>query len=48
MVNAVKDVAETVGGDKKQTESELLMKLLNTHSEGQTENSLRYTIVLLT
>lgn len=29
IVNAVKQVAEVIGGDKKSTESELLMKLLS-------------------
>ncbi|XP_064210778.1 small ribosomal subunit protein mS31 [Tribolium castaneum] len=38
MTRVVKDVAETLGGDVKQTETELLMKLLKTSEEGKASN----------
>lgn len=37
MQEAVKDVAQSLGGDVKQTESELLMKLLNP-TQGEQDN----------
>ncbi|XP_066250042.1 small ribosomal subunit protein mS31 [Euwallacea similis] len=40
VVNAVKGVAESLGGDRKQTESELLMKLLNPVESSEKGTSL--------
>lgn len=40
MVNAVKDVATELGGDVKQTESELLVKLLNPETSPTTSKNI--------
>lgn len=48
LVEAVKDVSEAIGGDKKQTESELLSKLLGLgkNTEEQPSATLRYQLVI--
>lgn len=45
IVSAVKDVAETLGGNKKQTESELLNRLISNDEQLPSAN-LRYYWIL--